>query len=73
MGGRVAEELIFGTDHITTGWFLIVHLLQIYVYSFKDFQKYVYVLNLGASSDFDNATQIAKRMVTRFGMSEKVV
>lgn len=29
--------------------------------------------NLGASSDFDNATQIAKRMVTRFGMSEKVV
>ncbi|KAK7828227.1 hypothetical protein U0070_025343, partial [Myodes glareolus] len=44
MGGRVAEELIFGTDHITTG----------------------------ASSDFDNATQIAKRMVTRFGMSEKL-
>lgn len=30
-------------------------------------------LCLGASSDFDNATQIAKRMVTRFGMSEKVV
>uniref|UniRef100_A0A4X2M6L4 ATP-dependent zinc metalloprotease YME1L1 n=1 Tax=Vombatus ursinus TaxID=29139 RepID=A0A4X2M6L4_VOMUR len=44
MGGRVAEELIFGTDHITTG----------------------------ASSDFDNATKIAKRMVTRFGMSEKL-
>uniref|UniRef100_A0A8C8S176 ATP-dependent zinc metalloprotease YME1L1 n=1 Tax=Pelusios castaneus TaxID=367368 RepID=A0A8C8S176_9SAUR len=44
MGGRVAEELIFGTDHITTG----------------------------ASSDFDNATKIAKLMVTRFGMSEKL-
>lgn len=44
MGGRVAEELIFGTDHITTG----------------------------ASSDFDNATKIAKRMVTKFGMSEKL-
>ncbi|KAF3812310.1 hypothetical protein GH733_019706 [Mirounga leonina] len=44
MGGRVAEELIFGTDHITTG----------------------------ASSDFDNATKIAKWMVTKFGMSEKL-
>lgn len=30
-------------------------------------------LNLGASSDFDNATKIAKRMVTKFGMSEKVI
>ncbi|CAM2105292.1 ATP-dependent zinc metalloprotease YME1L1 isoform X1 [Caretta caretta] len=44
MGGRVAEELVFGSDHITTG----------------------------ASSDFDNATKIAKLMVTRFGMSEKL-
>ncbi|KAM9163626.1 ATP-dependent zinc metalloprotease YME1L1 [Pangshura tecta] len=44
MGGRVAEELIFGSDHITTG----------------------------ASSDFDNATKIAKLMVTKFGMSEKL-
>ena len=44
MGGRVAEELIFGSDHITTG----------------------------ASSDFDNATEIAKHMVTKFGMSEKL-
>lgn len=44
MGGRVAEELIFGDDHITTG----------------------------ASSDFDGATKIAKMMVTRFGMSNKL-
>uniref|UniRef100_A0A8C4HRZ5 ATP-dependent zinc metalloprotease YME1L1 n=1 Tax=Dicentrarchus labrax TaxID=13489 RepID=A0A8C4HRZ5_DICLA len=44
MGGRVAEELIFGDDHITTG----------------------------ASSDFDGATKIAKMMVTRFGMSDKL-
>ncbi|XP_039380335.1 ATP-dependent zinc metalloprotease YME1L1 isoform X2 [Mauremys reevesii] len=44
MGGRVAEELVFGSDHITTG----------------------------ASSDFDNATKIAKLMVTKFGMSEKL-
>ncbi|KAM4718485.1 ATP-dependent zinc metalloprotease YME1L1-like [Anableps anableps] len=44
MGGRVAEELIFGDDNITTG----------------------------ASSDFDGATQIAKLMVTRFGMSDKL-
>lgn len=44
MGGRVAEELIFGNENITTG----------------------------ASSDFDGATKIAKMMVTRFGMSEKL-
>uniref|UniRef100_A0A670J9T2 ATP-dependent zinc metalloprotease YME1L1 n=1 Tax=Podarcis muralis TaxID=64176 RepID=A0A670J9T2_PODMU len=44
MGGRVAEELIFGGDYITTG----------------------------ASSDFDNATKIARLMVTKFGMSEKL-
>lgn len=44
MGGRVAEELIFGNDYITTG----------------------------ASSDFDGATKIAKLMVTRFGMSDKL-
>ncbi|XP_051555625.1 ATP-dependent zinc metalloprotease YME1L1b [Myxocyprinus asiaticus] len=44
MGGRVAEELIFGIENITTG----------------------------ASSDFDSATKIAKMMVTRFGMSEKL-
>lgn len=44
MGGRVAEELIFGTEQITTG----------------------------ASSDFDTATKIAKLMVTKFGMSEKL-
>uniref|UniRef100_A0A3B4F5B2 ATP-dependent zinc metalloprotease YME1L1 n=1 Tax=Pundamilia nyererei TaxID=303518 RepID=A0A3B4F5B2_9CICH len=44
MGGRVAEELIFGNDNITTG----------------------------ASSDFDGATKIAKLMVTRFGMSDKL-
>ncbi|KAI3375243.1 hypothetical protein L3Q82_021739 [Scortum barcoo] len=44
MGGRVAEEIIFGHDNITTG----------------------------ASSDFDSATKIAKMMVTRFGMCEKL-
>uniref|UniRef100_A0A8C7YXH9 ATP-dependent zinc metalloprotease YME1L1 n=1 Tax=Oryzias sinensis TaxID=183150 RepID=A0A8C7YXH9_9TELE len=44
MGGRVAEEMIFGHENITTG----------------------------ASSDFDSATKIAKMMVTRFGMCEKL-
>ncbi|XP_058492664.1 ATP-dependent zinc metalloprotease YME1L1b isoform X2 [Solea solea] len=44
MGGRVAEEIIFGQENITTG----------------------------ASSDFDSATKIAKSMVTRFGMCEKL-
>jgi ATP-dependent Zn protease len=34
---------------------------------------FYFILILGASSDFDNATKIAKRMVTKFGMSEKVI
>lgn len=42
MGGRIAEELIFGTEKITTG----------------------------ASSDIRHATDIARRMVTEWGMSD---
>ncbi|MDY0029977.1 MAG: ATP-dependent zinc metalloprotease FtsH [Pseudobdellovibrionaceae bacterium] len=44
MGGRIAEELIFGTQKVTTG----------------------------ASSDIKMATDIARRMVTEWGMSEKL-
>jgi cell division protease FtsH len=43
-GGRVAEELIFGSENITTG----------------------------ASDDIRQATNLARRMVTEFGMSEKL-
>jgi len=44
MGGRIAEEMIFGHEKITTG----------------------------ASSDISMATQIARRMVTEWGMSDKL-
>ena len=44
MGGRVAEDIIFGREKITTG----------------------------ASSDIQMATNIAQRMVTEWGMSEKL-
>ena len=43
-GGRIAEELIFGKDKVTTG----------------------------ASSDIERATEIAKNMVTKWGLSEKM-
>lgn len=44
MGGRVAEEIIFGSDNVTTG----------------------------AYSDFQSANMIARAMVTKYGMSEKI-
>ena len=43
-GGRIAEELIFGKDSVTTG----------------------------ASNDIERATSIARNMVTKWGLSEKL-
>ncbi len=44
MGGRIAEEIIFGPSHVTTG----------------------------ASSDIKQATSKARKMVTQWGMSDKI-
>lgn len=43
-GGRIAEEIIFGEDMVTTG----------------------------ASNDIERATEIARNMVTRWGLSDKL-
>jgi cell division protease FtsH len=43
-GGRIAEELVFGADSVTTG----------------------------ASNDIQRATEIARNMVTKWGLSEKL-
>ncbi len=43
-GGRIAEELIFGHEHVTTG----------------------------ASNDIKRATEIARNMVTKWGLSERL-
>lgn len=44
MGGRVAEELVFGKENVTTG----------------------------AGNDLERASDIARKMVTEYGMSEKL-
>jgi len=43
-GGRVAEEIVFGAEKVTTG----------------------------AGNDIERATALARRMVTQFGMSERI-
>jgi cell division protease FtsH len=43
-GGRIAEELVFGADSVTTG----------------------------ASNDIERATEIARNMVTKWGLSERL-
>jgi cell division protease FtsH len=43
-GGRIAEELIFGPDYVTTG----------------------------ASNDIERATEIARNMVTKWGLSDRL-
>ncbi len=43
-GGRIAEELIFGAEHVTTG----------------------------ASNDIQRTTELARNMVTKWGLSEKL-
>ncbi|MCX7592686.1 MAG: ATP-dependent zinc metalloprotease FtsH3, partial [Fischerella sp.] len=44
LGGRIAEELIFGEEEVTTG----------------------------ASNDLQQVARVARQMVTRFGMSDKL-
>ena len=44
LGGRVAEEIVYGEDEVTTG----------------------------ASNDLQQVAQVARQMITRFGMSDKI-
>jgi cell division protease FtsH len=44
LGGRIAEEIVFGEEEVTTG----------------------------ASNDLQQVTRVARQMVTRFGMSDRL-
>tara|TARA_Y100001970_G_C13930126_1_gene697810 strand:- start:401 stop:820 length:420 start_codon:yes stop_codon:yes gene_type:complete len=44
LGGRVAEEIVYGEDEVTTG----------------------------ASNDLQQVANVARQMITKFGMSEKI-
>jgi len=72
MGGRAAEELIYGTDKITTGASsdLMVRLnIFILYYYIKLNKMYIY---LDILFFLQEATKIAETMVKSFGMSDKV-
>lgn len=71
MGGRVAEEMIFGPENITTGTPQHISLFFSPLWVARVTHSFP-LLHPGASSDFDSATKIAKLMVTRFGMCDKV-
>lgn len=79
MGGRVAEEIIFGKDKVTTGkhTFPPSGILCPCWDFWSNTCVFGFLINFcdlfaGASSDFDAATNIATAMVKKYGMSEIV-
>lgn len=66
MGGRAAEEIIFGADHITSG--RPYHGSSLGALSELELR----IRHLGASSDVQAATRLASAMVKRYAMSDKV-
>lgn len=61
-------SLLVGCRTVCSG----IHIMQIRKRAPSFIRVMFCCFHIGASSDFDSATKIAKMMVTRFGMSEKV-
>ena len=99
MGGRAAEEKVFGAKDVTSGeWlcacvcacvcvcvhFVVYFPLHSFVHTFHSFSfscspspsprspLVFFFLCTGASSDVSQATQIARAMVMKYAMSDKV-
>ena len=78
MGGRVAEELVFGTEYITSGKCAEPRAPCPHTHTtIPSHSTITYCISshstiTGASSDLEVATKIAKHMVTKLGMSDLV-
>ena len=65
MGGRVAEEMVFGAENVTSGMAFVCMPLVCNA-------TLTHHSNVGASSDVEAASRLARTMITKYAMSDVV-